>query len=113
MIVFQWIMLPVMLILTGIFFQKLKHQPLLRTIVMLVMLTGMIFLVFPDWSTILASYIGIGRGVDLIIYLSLLALTLASILLYLRTVDLQKKIEALVRKDALDQALQEKRDDKD
>lgn len=90
-----------MIILSGIFFQKLKGHRFLRILVLAIMLVGMFFLLFPDSSTWIAAYLGIGRGVDLLIYLGLFVLTLVSILLYLKILGLQKRIEVLVREAAL------------
>ncbi|MEO0897557.1 MAG: DUF2304 domain-containing protein [Bacteroidota bacterium] len=105
--IFQWIMLPILVVLTLFLFGRLKKQPWIRVIVLLIMGLGMVFLIQPEWSTEVANFLGIGRGVDLLIYLSMLGLTLACILLYVRTVELDKKLEALVRQDALKEIREE------
>lgn len=100
----QWILLPFLLLLMGIFFQKLRRQPRMRILVMGIMLAGVFFLLFPDSSTLIAQELGIGRGVDLIIYLSLLGLTVSCVLLYLRTLHLQEQLTTVVQRQAVQEA---------
>ncbi len=104
MIVFQWIMIPLLLLIGGICYQKLRERKSLRLLVMLILGLGLLFLAFPGLSIILAHTLGIGRGVDLIIYLGLLALTLACLVLYVRTVELQRRLDELIRQQAIEEA---------
>ena len=65
----------------------------------LIMLT---FSVKPEWSTALANYVGVGRGVDLLFYLSHLVLFFIAFMYYIKFKDIELRFTALVRELALD-----------
>lgn len=99
----QLILVPVLLFLLALFFRKLRQQPVMRIFVLAVILTGLVFSVFPESSTIIANYLGIGRGADLIMYVGMLGLSAVSVLLYLRTLKLERMITEIVRRKALEE----------
>ncbi|MEM7658641.1 MAG: DUF2304 domain-containing protein [Bacteroidota bacterium] len=99
----QYLLIPVLGLLLVLFFVRLKRHPLIRILVSLILIAALVFTIDLDSSTRLAQWLGIGRGVDLVIYLSLLGLTVSCILLYLRTV----KLEALLTELARNQAIEE------
>lgn len=59
------------------------------------------FVIYPDWSTQVANLLGVGRGVDLITYLGLLALGISVLWLLLKVNRLEDKVTQMVREDAL------------
>jgi len=83
-------------------------------LVLLFVLWGVIayIILFPDFSQRLASFLGIGRGVDLIIYVSVLCIvySLFSISTHLKEVDakLTRLGRAIALKDAQDTTKKEK-----
>jgi small membrane protein len=60
-----------------------------------------LLVVRPNVATKLAHLVGIGRGVDLVIYLSIPGLALMILLLFARTRDLNAKLTAALRENAL------------
>ena len=60
-------------------------------------------IIFPDTTSLLAHLLGIGRGVDLIVYLSLLISSYLIFRLHLALARLEQAITALVRAIALEQ----------
>ena len=100
----QLILVPLLVFWLIVFWLRLKQQPLMRFLVSIVLLTGLVFTLFPDSSTWLAQYLGVGRGVDMVIYLSLTGLTVGSLLLYLRILRLERLLTEVVRQQATDQA---------
>jgi len=97
----QWILVPVFLFLMISLGRRLNGQPVLRLLVWGLLLSGIVFTVFEDSSTYLANALGIGRGVDMVIYLSLLGLGVSSLLLYLRTRRLEQRLAEIVRQQAI------------
>jgi hypothetical protein len=70
-----------------------------------VLLSGAVVLVlFPDLTTYFAHLLGVGRGTDLLLYVSLIAGLHVTLLLYLRTRELERKITELARASALHNA---------
>jgi small membrane protein len=67
-----------------------------------VLLSGAVGLVlFPDLTTRAAHVLGVGRGADLLLYVSLIAGLHVALLLYLRTRELERKLTELARASAL------------
>lgn len=64
-------------------------------------LTAIIVIIFPDETTRLANRLGIGRGVDLIVYASIVTLFYLVFRLYVLAEDIRHEITELVRKLAL------------
>jgi hypothetical protein len=60
-------------------------------------------IVFPDATSLVAHLLGIGRGADLIIYVSLLVSFYLIFRLYVALARLEQAITALVRANALEQ----------
>ncbi len=61
-------------------------------------------IVFPDFSTMVAHILGVGRGVDLLVYLGIFAGIHAFLLLYARTRRLERKFAEHVRAAAIERA---------
>ena len=83
------------------FGRKLKQHMVLKVALWLILLGAIFFTVFQDSSTVIANYLGIGRGVDLIIYLSLIGLLICCVLLYVRIVQLERRLAEVVRVQAM------------
>ena len=97
----QLLLLPILLLVLVIFFRKLRPYPWLRILTSLILIIAIIFTLFLDSSTLLANWLGVGRGVDLVIYLSMLGLTVSCLLLYLRSMRLERMLIEVVRAQAL------------
>ncbi len=62
---------------------------------------GVIFILFPDITTRFAKLVGIGRGVDVVIYASIAILFYLIFRIYIKIEDTQKQITEVARKMAL------------
>src|SRR4030042_4223884 len=67
----------------------------------LVWLAAMIGVILPDTTTRLASYFGVGRGVDVIVYISLALLFYLVFRIYVMIEDIRHEITFLIRQLAL------------
>ncbi|RMG57121.1 MAG: DUF2304 domain-containing protein [Bacteroidetes bacterium] len=101
----QLFLIPLLLVLLLWLEARLRRQGLLRAVLILIFLTAMVLVAFPEWSTVVAHAVGIGRGVDLVTYLSLLGLTVSCVLLYVRQLKLQRQLTELARAQALASAM--------
>ena len=79
---------------------RIRFTPLLLWWALLML--GTLALVFPDATTIVARYIGIRRGADLLLYSAIFAGLFIAFLGYLRFRILDRQITQLVRQHALD-----------
>jgi hypothetical protein len=85
-------------ILTSIAF---RAQILYRLLAVLLFSMATIFVLFPGVTTAIAHSLGVGRGTDLLFYVSLIGGVHAILLLYLRTRELERRITAQIRAMAL------------
>jgi small membrane protein len=67
----------------------------------LVFLTGALLIAFPDWTTRAAHAVGIGRGVDFVLYPTVLWLVRESLVARRHRKEDQRKLEEAVRALAL------------
>jgi hypothetical protein len=74
---------------------------LLRLAVLSVVTTGVFFVWLPEQTTRLALTLGVGRGADLLLYLWVVITLALIVLLYLKIVQLSRKITELTRALAL------------
>lgn len=78
---------------------------------LLLWLSGAVLIARPDLSSAVASWAGIGRGVDLVVYLAVLVLFVIVLRLVLRQRQLERELTLMVRELALLEARLERRDD--
>ena len=57
--------------------------------------------IFPQWASILAKFFGVGRGADLLVYLSVILLFYLIFRIYVRFENLERDLTKLVRQLAL------------
>ena len=67
----QWI-LAIALALVGLYLLKARksasQQAIRRLFIILALVAGFVAVLFPNYTTLVASYLGIGRGADLLLY---------------------------------------------
>lgn len=99
---FQWITIPILALLAVLEIRAFvrNHQPihLLREFVWLL---GIAIILFPGFTSRIASLLGIGRGTDLVFYAFMLLTTGAMFFLYGRNYVLNRDLVELARRDAL------------
>ena len=59
-----------LLALVLLFLTRLHNQTFYRLSLMLVAVAGIALVLFPELSAQIARYVGVGRGVDLVIYIA-------------------------------------------
>ncbi|MEL6672427.1 MAG: DUF2304 domain-containing protein [Bacteroidota bacterium] len=100
----QFILLPLLVLLLIVFTKRLRKQVLLKGVFICIILALMVLTVFPDVTTTLANWVGVGRGVDLVFYFGMLGLSVSCLFLYLRSVRLEEQLTELARTIALQEA---------
>ena len=89
--------------------RKTKELSLKETIAWLIIWigTGIVFW-FPQYTTRVANILGIGRGADLITYLSIIILAYLVFRIFIHLDRIEKNITKITRNDALDNAKKNK-----
>jgi len=99
-----------LILLTGVvfigifFFIRLKKRTL--DILLLVLMVGCaaVFVIWPDITNKIATRLGVGRGADLVFYISILIFWFIILKLYARIRKLEQLLTEIVREDALNKA---------
>jgi hypothetical protein len=71
----QPILVLFLLLIAGVYFLRLRKKSYDRLIVIFFIVAGVILVMMPDLSAEIARVVGVGRGVDLVLYLGLLGLS--------------------------------------
>ena len=74
---------------------------LLRLTVLAVVVAGLYFVWMPEQTTRLAESLGVGRGADLVLYLWVVITLALIVFLYLKIVQLSRRLTELTRAQAL------------
>ena len=77
-----------------------RHAPVIGILSMLAALTGLYFVWFPDHASWLPTLVGIGRGVDLILYLWVVITLIVLLNLHLKLQAQMEVITVLAREIA-------------
>jgi hypothetical protein len=100
----QLIIFLLLLALMGFYFARLRSKLADRLIVIMVGSAGLLMAIMPELSNSIAHTVGVGRGVDLVMYLSIIGLMFLWIGTYTRVRELETQQTRLVRSLALAQA---------
>ncbi|MBI3139943.1 MAG: DUF2304 domain-containing protein [Sphingobacteriales bacterium] len=86
------------------FFVRLRNSLFDLLLLLILLATGVVFILFPELSNRLANKLGVGRGADLVFYTSIILFWFVILKLYARLRKLEQIVTTLVRKDALEEA---------
>jgi hypothetical protein len=100
----QSILILLMVLITVLYFHRLRSRFLDNAIVLALGIGGIVLILMPNWTTLLAHSLGVGRGADLIMYLGGLGIVFVCLLLYAKLRVLQTQLTELVRDEAVRQA---------
>ncbi len=89
------------------YFVRLKNR-IADVVLLFVMFTAaVLFILFPNWTNVIANKLGVGRGADLIFYLCILLFYFVLLKLYARMRKLEEQVTTLIRNDALRNAVEQ------
>lgn len=100
----QVLLVALMLATALFYFRHLRTRLTDRLAVALLALLGSAMVMVPEATTVVANWLGVGRGVDLVIYLMLLLLSFVWLMLFSRQREMQSTITEIVREQAIAQA---------
>ena len=104
----QFILLGLLVLLFTYVINKLKNRWIDLVVLCTLIIAGAVFIIFPDLTIIIAHKLGVGRGADLIFYLSILIFWFVIIKLYARIRKLEQIMTEIIRKDALSNVSKDK-----
>ena len=83
-----------------------KHTMIRKFFVLCFVSAMLIFALNPDWSTEIANYFGIVRGVDFLFYLSHLTLFFIAFVYYLKFKKMEIRFAKLIQQITIDHTLE-------
>ena len=84
-----------------------KRQAWGKLVVFILLILGVLAVLFPGSTNVVAHKVGVGRGADLLLYILAIMFVASLLFQYLRRQDDQSKVERLARKLAIFQATQD------
>jgi hypothetical protein len=112
MIPAQPILIGLLAVVVFLYFARLRSRTSDGLLVVVCSCVSALLVIHPTFATRIANLVGIGRGVDLIFYVSIPGLALLVLLLFARTRDLNMKLTAVAREIALAKAHVERESDR-
>jgi len=100
----KFILIPLVAGLVLLYFAKIRSQLLDSLVVLLIGGVGIALVISPDMANGLAHLVGVGRGADLLMYVSLIGILFLLILTYSRLRELEAHITHLARDIAIDRS---------
>lgn len=97
------------LLITGVafiavyFFLRLRNSLFDILLLLLLIAAAVVFILFPDITNQLAARLGVGRGADLVFYISIIIFWFVILKLYARIRKLEQIITAIVRTKAIEE----------
>lgn len=104
MTLIQLILFLLLSLLIIVYFARFRSRLLDRIAVLSMGMVGFTLVAKPDWSTVVAQFLGVGRGADLVTYLGLLGLAFLLLLSHAELRALDVRVTDLVRSLAMEQA---------
>lgn len=99
------ILLSLLILIIGLYvFRKFRNSIVDIVLFFGFLLTGLVFIMYPELTTKIAKFLGVGRGADMVFYLAILFFTFVSLKLYERLRGLEKLLHKIIREKAIDEA---------
>lgn len=111
MTTFQFVTLPilaVMIVATAVAIGRRRVAPRFGVVWIALWVAAAVAILDPDILARIATFLGIGRGVDLVLYLSILVFFIAFFLVYLRFRRLDEQLTQIIRHLAIGDAERDK-----
>jgi len=106
----QWVLVGA-LILIGFYLLKARRsanqQAIRRLFIVVGLVAGFVAVLYPEYTNIVAGYLGIGRGADLLLYTSVIFALFYAVNQYRRQLWQDRVITSLVREITLNRATSE------
>ena len=98
---FQIILIVAIVFLFSLYMIYFKNRLVIRLLMMVIFSSGLILTISPNISSKIANQLGIGRGVDLIFYISIVFGLLGFIVLYSKYRKMEIMLTELIRKETI------------
>ena len=90
------------------YFTKLRNRIIDVILLLVLVILAVLFVLFPEITGLIAKKLGVGRGADLVFYTSIVTFWFVVLKLYTKIRKLEQLTTDLIRKQTLNEALQQK-----
>jgi len=97
----QVILLLSLIIIAISYFRWFRSAVFDKILIAAIFFAGMLFVIFPDFTTKISSFLGVGRGADLLFYMAIVSFSYLIMLLYSKIRKLEIQLTELLRSQAL------------
>lgn len=104
MTLIQVILLAMILSLSVITIARFRVRFFATLIVCVIGALGIVFVLQPELSSVVARMLGVGRGADLVMYFGLLGLSFTIVMLYSKLRNLESRMTDIIRAVSIAQA---------
>lgn len=102
----QFILIPALLIAILIYVRRFRTLLLDRLIAVVIGVIAILLVLNPEWTAFLAHNFGVGRGADLMMYLSITGLGFFCLTLWAKLQDIDARLTQIIRTQALSEGPQ-------
>lgn len=100
--IIQLILVPALITFTLLYFRSFRSLLFDRLIVISLGFVATLLVIFPEISVKAAQWLGVGRGADLLIYLSLVGILFIYLMLFSKIRQLEERLTHLARSHAIE-----------
>ena len=97
----QFLLLALLCIIAYFVIAKLRNKVFELFILIFLVVAAAVFICFPSLTIVVANFLGVGRGTDLVFYVSTLLFWFVVLKLYVRQRNLEKIVTELIRQKAI------------
>lgn len=108
----QNLLIPALLILALIHLLFFKNKIANRILFIILFISSLVFVLFPDLSNQIAHWLGVDTGADLVFYVSIVIFYSVFIFLYSKIKRIQETQTKMIRKAAIEKAIEPEKQSK-
>lgn len=108
----QYVLLGLVIVIGIYFFTRLRNRVIDLVILSILAIAAGVFIIFPDLTLTIARFLGVGRGSDLVFYVSILAFWFVLLKLYSRQRRLEQQLTKILRNQSIESAEQQIKEEK-
>lgn len=97
----QFFLIGAMLLAGALVFFRIGTNIFFKPVLILLLLVGIFFVLFPEITTVIANKVGVDRGADMIFYVYIVTSLITLIHFYSKLRNLQTEVTNLLRAQAL------------
>ena len=104
MSIIQLILTVSILLLLWLYIKHFKSQLISKILFSILFVTGIIAVIFPEMTNVVANYVGVGRGADLLLYITVIIFYTSLTFIYSRFKKIENRQTEIIRLLTIDGA---------